>query len=53
LDSFIRPNRLFTVSRNVILRTAGRVKQEKLEEVLAATAALFRSSTQTAKGKES
>ena len=42
LDSFARPNRLFTISQSVVLRSVGRIKQEKLDEVLAATAALFR-----------
>lgn len=42
LDSFIRPNRLFTVSRSVVLRVAGHIKQEKLDEALTATVALFR-----------
>jgi len=45
LDSYIRPNRLFTVDRSVILRAVGRIRQEKLDAVLAATAALFCSAT--------
>jgi mRNA interferase MazF len=34
-DSFIRPNRLFTVEQSVILYAAGKVKPEKLIEVRA------------------
>jgi len=45
LDSFVRPNRLFTVNQSVILRSVGRVTREKLDQVLAATVALFRTST--------
>jgi mRNA interferase MazF len=36
LASYIRPNRLFTVERSVVLRTAGRVRPDKLQAVLAA-----------------
>lgn len=32
-DSFIRPNRLFTVEQSVILYAAGKIKGAKLEEV--------------------
>jgi mRNA interferase MazF len=32
-DSFIRPNRLFTVEQSVILYAAGKVKDSKLREV--------------------
>jgi mRNA interferase MazF len=32
-ESFIRPNRLFTVEQSVILYAAGRVKDSKLREV--------------------
>ena len=32
-ESFIRPNRLFTVEQSVILYAAGRVKDSKLLEV--------------------
>lgn len=42
LDSFVRPNRLFTVHQSVILRSVGRITGEKLNQVLAVTAALFR-----------
>lgn len=34
--SFVRPNRLFTVEESVVVRVAGRVKPNKLQEVLAA-----------------
>ena len=47
MDSFVRPNRLFTVHQSVILRSVGRVTMEKLDQVLAATAALFRTSTKS------
>jgi mRNA interferase MazF len=43
LDSFVRPNRLFTVSQGVILRAIGRINRQKLDQVLAATAGLFES----------
>ncbi|MGH9429110.1 MAG: type II toxin-antitoxin system PemK/MazF family toxin [Terriglobia bacterium] len=33
LDSFIRPNRLFTVEQSVILYSAAKVKASKLNEV--------------------
>jgi mRNA interferase MazF len=32
-ESFIRPNRLFTVEQSVILYAAGRVKDSRLREV--------------------
>jgi mRNA interferase MazF len=35
VDSFIRPNRLFTVEQSVILYAAGKVKPAKLQEVRA------------------
>ena len=35
MDSFIRPNRLFTVEQSVILHTAGKVNDAKLKEVRA------------------
>jgi len=41
LASFLRPNRLFTVDQAVVLRTAGRVKPAKLQEVLAAMRKIF------------
>ena len=40
-DSFIRPNRLFTVEQSVILYAAGRVKDSKLREVRAKIRDLF------------
>jgi len=41
VDSFIRPNRLFTVEQSVILYAAARVKPSKLEEVRAKIRQLF------------
>jgi mRNA interferase MazF len=41
VDSFVRANRLFTVEFSVILYTAGKVKDQKLEEVRAAVRKLF------------
>jgi hypothetical protein len=35
VESFIRPNRLFTVEQSVILYVAGKVKDFKLREVRA------------------
>jgi len=32
-DSFIRPNRLFTAEGSLIVRTAGRVTESKMDEV--------------------
>jgi mRNA interferase MazF len=40
-DSFIRPNRLFTVEQSVILYAAGKVKDSKLREVRAKICDLF------------
>src|ERR1035437_4142670 len=40
-DSFIRPNRLFTVEQSVILHATGRVKDSKLKEVRAKIRELF------------
>ena len=40
-DSFIRPNRLFTVEQSVILYVAGKVKDSKLNEVRARIRGLF------------
>jgi len=40
-DSFIRPNRLFTVEQSVILYAAGKVKPEKLNEIRAKIRGLF------------
>ena len=40
-DSFIRPNRLFTVEQSVILYAAGKVKTEKLSEIRAKILQLF------------
>jgi mRNA interferase MazF len=33
-ESSIRPNRLFTADSNIIIRRAGRVAQEKIDEVI-------------------
>ena len=41
MDSFIRPNRLFTVEQSVILYTAGKVSDSKLKEVRAKIRNLF------------
>ena len=40
-DSFIRPNRLFTVEQSVILYAAGKVKDSKLRAVRAKIRDLF------------
>ena len=40
-DSFIRPNRLFTVEQSLILYAAGKVKPEKLKVVRAKIRELF------------
>ncbi len=44
LDSFIRPNRLFTFEQSVILHMAGKVHDAKLQEVRAKIRSLFPSS---------
>jgi mRNA interferase MazF len=41
VDSFIRPNRLFTVEESVVLYAAGKVKDAKLQEVKAKIRQLF------------
>lgn len=41
VDSFIRPNRLFTVEQSVILYAAGKVKGAKLDEIKARIRQLF------------
>ena len=41
VDSSIRPNRLFTVERSVILYSAGKVKNSKLNEVRSKIRDLF------------
>ncbi len=41
VDSFIRPNRLFTVDQSVILYTAAKVKSAKPDEVRAKIRGLF------------
>jgi mRNA interferase MazF len=41
LTSYLRPQRLFTVDRRVVLYTAGRLQPAKLTEVLARVRAIF------------
>ena len=41
LDSFIRPNRLFTVESSVILYAVGKIKDGKLKEARAKARELF------------
>jgi mRNA interferase MazF len=41
LTSFIRPNRLFTVEQSVILYTAGKITEAKLQEIKASLRHLF------------
>lgn len=41
LDSFIRPQRLFTVEQSVILYAAGKIKDFKLQEVKARIRQIF------------
>jgi mRNA interferase MazF len=41
IASFIRPNRLFTADKSVIVRSAGQVKAAKLQQVLAAVRDIF------------
>jgi mRNA interferase MazF len=41
VDSFVRPNRLFTVEQSVILYAVGKVKHTKLQEVRARIRQLF------------
>jgi len=41
LDSFVRPNRLFTVEQSVIIYSAGKHKELKLNEVKAKIRQLF------------
>jgi len=41
LDSFIRPNRLFTVEQSVILYAAGKIKSVKLQEAKAKIRQIF------------
>ena len=41
VDSFIRANRLFTVEQSVILYTAGKIKDAKLQEVKSKIRQLF------------
>jgi mRNA interferase MazF len=41
VDSFIRPNRLFTVEQSVVLYVAAKVKDAKLQQTRAAIRELF------------
>lgn len=41
VDSFIRPNRLFTVEQSVILYAAGKITEAKLQEAKAKIRQLF------------
>ena len=41
VDSFIRPNRLFTVAQSVVLYVAAKVKDAKLQQTRAAIRDLF------------
>ena len=41
VDSFIRPNRLFTIEQSVILYAAGKAKDAKLRETRAKICSLF------------
>ncbi len=41
VESFIRPNRLFTVEQSVIIYSAGKVKETKVEQVKAKIRMLF------------
>ena len=41
VDSFIRPQRLFTVEQSVILYAAGKIKNAKLQEVKASIRQIF------------
>jgi len=43
VESNIRPNRLFTADRNIILYKAGHVHQEKIEQVVLKTIEIIRS----------
>ena len=42
-DSFIRPTRLFTAHRRLIITTAGRLKPAKLDQVIESLIALLQS----------
>ena len=44
IDSYVRPNRLFTASMSIVLRVAGHIRQDKLDSILDATIALLRAS---------
>jgi mRNA interferase MazF len=42
-ESSIRPNRLFTADSNIIIRRAGKVAQEKIDEVIDKIVSIIRS----------
>lgn len=41
VDSFIRPNRLFTVEQSVVLYVAGKIKEAKLQDARAVIRRIF------------
>ena len=43
VDSFIRPNKIFTADKNLILYTAGKLKEEKIRDTLNAVIAVISS----------
>ena len=43
IDSFIRPNKIFTVDKNLILSIAGHLTEEKIQEALNAVVAIISS----------
>jgi mRNA interferase MazF len=43
VDSFVRPNKIFTADKNIILSTAGHLTEEKIREVLNAVITIISS----------
>jgi mRNA interferase MazF len=43
IDSFIRPNKIFTVDKNLVLATAGHLSEGKIRDVLNAIVAVISS----------
>ena len=41
VDSFIRPNKIFTADKNIILFSAGRLSEEKTRKVIDAVIGIF------------
>ena len=41
VDSFIRPNKIFTADKNIILSTAGHLRDEKIRDVLNAVISII------------